>query len=225
MNCQKKVVELILKKNNVPCEYKFDDDKISFELEKIISAEPEPLLPIASAAAVMVGKEVINEETIATPIEFKHSQSLEIFDYLDEEDLYELEGFAGKLNSLMLIVGSGDVSEEEAVEIYSYLERIGSILATYSEVFAISKALTELSVDMSTHIEEFTKNSEALGPMCKAFSNDMSNWIEMSFHTGAPSIDFMNDTIAVNCQTIGAMLKMDEAPADVGDDFDDIFDF
>ena len=47
----------------------------------------------------------------------------------------------------------------------------------------------------------------------------------MSFYTGAPSVDFMNDTIVVNCQTIGNMLKINETPADNLEDFDDIFDF
>jgi hypothetical protein len=68
------------------------------------------------------------------------------------------------------------------------------------------------------------KNSQAIAPMCKEFSNDMSSWIEKSFHTGAPSAEFMNDTIVVNSQTISSMLKMDEAP-DSAEDFDDIFDF
>ena len=61
--------------------------------------------------------------------------------------------------------------------------------------------------------------------MCSAFSKDLTSWIDQSFHTGAPSADFMNDTIVVNCDTIGSMLKMDETPADSADDFDDIFDF
>lgn len=220
-----KVIELILKKNNVPCEYKIKDGKISFELEKIISFEEEIAIAAPIATAVKKKEQDIAKEDISSAVSFEQSQSLEIFDYLDDDDLYELEGYAGKLNSLMLIVGSGDVSEEEAIEIYSYLEKLGSILATYSEVFVISKALSALASDMSTHIEEFTKNSEALGPMCKAFSKDLSNWIEMSFHTGAPSVDFMNDTIAVNCQTIGSMLKMDEASAAGDEHFDDIFDF
>ncbi len=217
-----KVLELTLKKNQIECAHKIADGKISFELKKIISVE-ETALQEQVVVAPVIAQE---EETVASPVEFTHSeQNLQVFDYLDADDLDELEEFAAKLNSLMLIVGSGGITEEEVTEIYTYLEKLGSILATYSEVYPISKALNELSNDMATHVEEFVQNSEALGPMCKAFSNDFSNWIEMSFHTGAPSTDFMNDTIAVNCQTIGGMLKMDEAPADGGDDFDDIFDF
>ena len=105
------------------------------------------------------------------------------------------------------------------------MEKIGSVIATYSEIYNISKALTMLSHEMANHVEDFIKNSEDLGPMCKAFASDMSSWIEMSFHTGAPSIDFMNDTIVVNCDTISGMLKMNEQSDESFEDLDDIFDF
>ena len=68
------------------------------------------------------------------------------------------------------------------------------------------------------------KKSSLIGPLCKAFSSDMNSWIQMSFYTGAPSIDFMNDTIAVNTQTINSMLSMnDEVTGE--EELDDIFDF
>ena len=219
-----KVLELLLVKNGVKDSYKISDNKLSFELlkEKQYEDEHEVLEPIESV--VSSSPLPIVEEEIASPLTFESSKNLEVYDYLEEEDLYDLEEYARKLSSLMLVVGSGDISEEEVSEIYAFLERLGSILSTYSEVYVISKALSSLATDMAEHTDVFIENSEALGPMCKAFSNDMTNWIEQTFHTGAPSVDFMNDTIVVNCQTIGSMLKMDDAPA-TDDDFDDIFDF
>jgi len=221
-----KIIELTLKKNSFKGSYKISDTKISFEL--II---PKQKVQEPNSASLDIPKELINnkediiEEEIASPLNFNTSVSLSVLDYIDEDDLYDLEEFVSKLNSIMLLIGAGGVTEEEVIEIYTYLDKLGSILATYSEVYPISKALTELSVDMSSYIQAFIDNSEALGPMCKAFSIDMSNWIEQSFHTGAPSADFMNDTIVVNCQTIASMLKIDDVPADGADDFDDIFDF
>jgi CheY-like chemotaxis protein len=226
-----KIVTLTLKKNNVRCKYKIEDGKVSFQLFKLIKEEP--------VSETVVVKEIIQEKTVDIHPEVKveivpentsavqyESVGLEVFDYMETDDLYDLEEYAGKLHSLMLVVGSGDVTEDEVTEIYTYIDRLGSIISTYSEVYPISKALTDLASDMSTHIAEFTKNSEALGPMCRAFSKDLSNWIQQSFYVGAPSADFMNDTIVVNCQTISGMLKMDDAPTGDGvDDFDDIFDF
>ena len=235
----KKVIELTLKKNNFRGNYKTDNSKISFELDiqytapevivhevkkqavistPVVEVKPEPVTPKEYIPAI---------ETPATSskVNIASSAALQVFDYMDTEDLFDLEEYAGKLSSIMLIVGGGDVTEEEVMEIYTYLEKIGSVLATYSEVYPIAKALNSLSADMSTYTQEFIDNSEALGPMCKAFSSDMTKWIEQSFHTGAPSADFMNDTIVVNCQTISGMLKMNEAPLDDSSDFDDIFDF
>ena len=237
------VIKLILLKNGMKeNSYLLTDDKVSFELSK--SSQEAPLEEPAPVASSLPQREIVDSVTVSKKHEsveldgelynelpqqsqndFKTSTELEVFNYLDPEDLYELEDFVSKLSSLMLVVGNGDITREEVEEMYSYLDKIGSILSLYSEVFDISKALSELSSDMATHIEEFIQNSEALGPLCKAFSNDMSHWVEQTFHTGAPSVNFMNDTIVVNCQTIGGMLKMnDETPMD-DDDFDDIFDF
>ncbi len=221
-----KIVMLLLKKNEVKCEYKLEGDKLSFKLSKVV----EEIVPLEVVPEVVTASthEEITPVVVEpqSPVENSayESQSLQVFDYIDSYDMDDLEEYASRLSSLMLIVGSADVEANEVVEIYTYIEKIGSILSSYSEVYPISQALSALASDMSTHTDEFIKNSEALGPMCAAFSKDLSNWIEMSFHTGAPSVDFMNDTIVVNCQTIGGMLKMDEVPAD-GDDFDDIFDF
>ena len=228
------ILKLTLKKNNFTGIYKVAKGKISFELGIVYSdleeIVHESIQTIPSSEKVQepintVTQGIASEEIVSSEVSLESSKELVILDYMDEEDLYDLEEFSGKLSSIMLIVGSGGVTEEEVIEIYTYLDRIGSILSTYSEIYPISKALSELSVDMSSHMQEFIDNSEALGPMCKAFSNDMLSWIEQSFHTGAPSVDFMNDTILVNSQTIAGMLKMDEALADGGEDFDDIFDF
>jgi len=229
-----KVIDLLLMKNGIKENFILEENKLSFELLKVTYKEDEDfgessaVVAETSATPEVISKPVVEtivEEEIASPIDFEASKNLETFDYMEDDDLYDLEEYAAKLNSIMLVVGSGGVTEEEVVEIYGYLDRLGSILSTYSEVYPISQALVVLSSDMSAHIDEFIVNSEALGPMCKAFSNDMSKWIQQSFHTGAPSADFMNDTIVVNCQTIGGMLKInDEVPAG-DDDFDDIFDF
>lgn len=210
-NLPSEILELTLRKNNYIGKYKISDGKISFELDIVFS----------DIEIVDIPKNIKDE--IVSEVEFLTSEKLSVFNYIESDDLYDLEEYAGKLSSILLVVG-GEVTEEEVNEIYGYLEKLASILSTYSEVYVISQALSSLSVDISSHKQELMDNAEALGPMCKAFSNDMTNWITQSFHTGAPSVDFMNDTIVVNCQTISGMLKMDEVPAD-SDDFDDIFDF
>jgi len=214
-----RIIELILKKNRPECEYKVDKSRISFELKKVYTKEDNETPKEEPLAVVQE-----TDADIASPVEFS-SKELVVFDYIEEEDLMDLEEYATKLNSLMLIAGSGDITQEEVIEMYTFIERISSILSTYSEIFVISNALSTLSSDMAQYTDKFIQNAEDLGAMCKAFSNDMSTWIQMSFHTGAPSIDFMNDTIVVNCETIGGMLRMDDSAGEDVEDLDDIFDF
>jgi len=215
-----KVIELIIKKSESNLEYKIQDNKLSFKLEKINTMIEEEVI------AVVIEKKVELKSTVVEQASYKKSKEvLEVFDYLDEDDKVDLEEYASKLNSLMLIVGSGDISEEEVEEMYSYLERLGQILSTYSEIYPISMSLSSLSSAMQEHKSVFMEKSELIGPLCKAFSNDMSSWIQMSFYTGAPSIDFMNDTIAVNTQTISSMLSMDDDIGASDEDMDNIFDF
>ncbi|EDZ61207.1 signal transduction response regulator [Sulfurimonas gotlandica GD1] len=217
----KNLAELILKKNKLECKYKIDNTKISFELSKVYEKDEIELHKKPAVTPVVIENV---DDLIASPVEYV-SQELVVFDYIDGDDLYDLEEYSTKLASLMLVVGSGDITEDEVVAIYGYLEKLGSILSTYGEVYVISKALTALAYDMSEHSKEFIENSSDLGAMCKAFSNDMSTWIQMSFHRGAPSADFMNDTIVVNCETISGMLKMNDNTNESLDDLDDIFDF
>jgi len=217
----KKVIELLLVKNSMEEGYILTDKKISFELIKMKQYAKE----IEEKEVVIVEEKVVEKKRVEeTPMEFI-SGSLQVFDYLDRDDLLDLEEYSENLNSLMLLVGSGSLEKEDIMEMCSYLDRVSALLSPYTEVYAIANAIGELSADLSSHVEEFTKNSEMLGPMCVAFSNDLTTWIKQSFHTGAPSIEFMNDTIVVNTQTIASMLKMDETPPESVDDFDDIFDF
>ena len=202
-----KVIELIIKKSQSDVQYKIKDNKLSFKLEKINTIVKE-------------------KKKVSTPLPTfeKSVKKLEVFDYMDEEDKLDLGEYASKLSSLMLIVGSGDISAQEVEEMYTYLDRLGHILSTYAEIYPISLALSSLASVMQKHQDALIENSQALGPMCKAFSNDMLSWIQMSFYTGAPSVDFMNDTIVVNTKTIESMLTMDHSEHG-SEDLDDIFDF
>jgi hypothetical protein len=153
------------------------------------------------------------------------AKELYVFDYLDDNDLYDLEKYAAKLNSLMLGVSSDEVSKENVKQIYTYLEKIASVIATYNEIYKISKAFSMLSHEVENNVDKFITKSKDLAPVCRAFAVDMSMWIEQSFHLGAPSMDFMNDTLVIDCKSISSMLNMDKSSDISFDDLDDIFDF
>lgn len=215
-----KLIKLSMAKNSVIKSYKIENDKMSFMLPKCDSSVSE--LPAVTSEQKSTPVDEVVPEVIASDF-LTSSQEMHVYDYMDVDDLDEFEMYANKLSSLLLMVGSSELQEDEISEISTLLDQMAKTLTMYSESYDIGQAMQNLSHDIDANAQEFKAQSSALGPMCAAFANDMITWMQMTFHDGAPSIDFMNDTIVVNTQTISAMLKVDEVVSDTG--MDDIFDF
>lgn len=212
-----KFIRLVLAKNPAVTDYRVEEEKISirFAIDECSVFEP----PVSAVPAPEVRKEP--EEVV-----FAHTNAAEnaVYDYMDEEDLEEIRGYLARLNSLLLVVGSGDIQNDEVEEIALYLDRAGKTASIYPQSYPIGQALSLLSEDIRTHMPQFIEKSGSLGSMCGAFSRDLLSWIRLIFEEGAPSVNYMDDTIISNAQMIGSMLKMDDA-ADEAVDLDDIFDF
>ncbi len=213
-------IKLVMAKNPVLKGYKHDSNVISFMLEKVSSVAKEEPLHVE-----VVPEKTVPTKEVETTVEYvKESEEIQVFDYMDDEDLVEIEDYVAQLNSLLLMVGSGDVDANETEEIVNSLEKIARIMSIYNESYSIGQALQILSQTINGNREEFMKISSDIGPMCAAFSIDIDNWLQMTFKDGAPSVNFLDDTITANAQTIGSMLNMDDT-ASADDSIDDIFDF
>jgi CheY-like chemotaxis protein len=225
-----KFIKLVLAKNPGITDYKFDEGRFSIrvasnhvqeeraplnEPKSVVTPEPPSQTPAAPQAAA-----------VETAVEFSVTNESEnqVFDYMDEEDMGEIRVYIAKLNSLLLVVGSGDVNADEVDEIATYIDRIGKIASIYAESYAIGRALVDLSAEIRGHMQGFIDKSGSLGSMCAAFSRDLMSWLRLIFEEGAPNVNYMDDTIIANAQTIGGMLKMDDT-ANEAADLDDIFDF
>ncbi len=206
------LIMLVMMKNRLVDNYKIKNARISFML--CITSEQN----ITQKSEVDVTS--VNKESATQEVEVVKNS---VYDYIDEDDLEELEIYISKLNSLLLIIGSGNVEDDEIVEIYTYLELIAKILITYSESKTVGDTLLELSDVIAKNIDVFRKNSAALAPMAKAFSSDLQTWNRTIFHDGAPSVDYLDDTICANSKTISLMLSPQEESAE--EELDDIFDF
>ncbi len=230
-----KLVKLVLLKNSAVTDYMSNESRISFRLSQGSFIDQAPyeapaINPKMTTSASYESVRKVRETPVseATPLSVEYtvpmtSKQHYVFDYMEDEDLEEVELYLGKLSSLLLVVGNSDIEPHEVEEIYTYLERIGRLLGTYNEAYRISQALKQLSETIAAATETFRSNSGALGPLAVAFSKDLMTWNRMVFHEGAPSVDFLDDTIIANTQMIGAMLgQHDDAAAD---DLDDIFDF
>ena len=216
------LVQLILRKNKEVADYKYEKDKISFKLEKKITPiESDLFAPLSDKTAPSQVESLIleNIEIAKTDVE-----SYRVFNYMDPEDLEEVEEHMGDLSSLILMLGSSTLEAAEVMRLATLMEKIGGRLTVYTESYAIGQSLVSLSQAILLHIDRFQEIANDLSTISAAFIADLQSWLNMTFYVGAPSIDFMNDTIIVNAQTITSMLMPAEESADEGD-MDDIFDF
>lgn len=217
----KRMIDLVMRKNSAVKEFRRESDRMSLvvpketetvEVSPPLHSEPEPRVETPS---------IIEEVEVKKRTE----DELFVFDFIDPEDLDEIEVYLGKLESLFLLLGQSDVTEDETTEIFTYLERIGRMMSTYAETYNMGQAVVKLSEEISSHMDEFRANSSSIGPMCSAFGRDLLQWDRMLFHEGAPSVHYLDDTVIANAKMIGSMLAINDKGEDDSDDLDDIFDF
>jgi len=216
-----KILQLIMLKNPEVTDYKVDANKLSVRVPKPIKIAPSVKLQPTVEPVVVIENSV---PPSPVPLEYVAAvQTLQVYDFMDEEDFGDLEEYVGKLNSIMLIIGGG-VELDEVDEIADALQSIGRVASGYTDSYVIGQSLASLGGVISTHMTVFVEKSIALGPLCVAFGRDLDTWIRLIFKEGASSVDYMNDTIVANTQMIESFLTMDDdASSDAG--MDDIFDF
>ena len=112
---------------------------------------------------------------------------------------------------------------DEIDDLCNYLRLIASLLSISNEVYVISNSLNSLSDSISNNASYFSENSEMLFEFTSAFVNDLLFWKTKIFYEGAPSVDFLNDSISTNANMLNALLNPEQVSSD--EDLDDIFDF
>ena len=178
------------------------------------TVEIQPIVSIVEKETNLLHSEIVtppNEEN-------------QIYHYMDQEDLENINDHLSRLHSLLLMVGSGDISFQEVEEIAYYLDRIGRSASMYSESYPIARALSSLSAAIENNIQIFIDKSSSLGLFCATFGLDLMSWLQKIFYEGAPNVNFMDDTIVSNAQMLESMLTT-VVSTNEAVDMDDIFDF
>ncbi len=224
------LLKLLLIKNKEVESYKHNDDKISFKLEKkigLVRELPEPEERAVQTEVAQNGDEHNSAKaTVKKDVEIKATDMAQyrIYNYMDPDDLNETESLLDDLSSMMLMLGNSDLESSEIDQISNYLADLGKHMSIYTESYAIGRALSNLSQEIMMHKTRFHDIASDLSTLSSAFTSDLQSWLKLTFYQGAPSVDFMNDTIVVNCDTIISMLRADDS-VESGADLDDIFDF
>ncbi|MDP3120280.1 MAG: response regulator [Sulfuricurvum sp.] len=208
------ILELVLKKNLFNTDYRQDSNSISIRI-----ARNKNRVEIKYVDSISVVPTVSDSN-----IKIETTGETFVFDYMDHDDLSEMKEYIGKLDSLLLMVGSGDINSYEVESIAKNLERISKIASIYHDSYPIGMGLNALAEVIRAHLDIFIEKSGMLGPLCAAFSRDLTGWTRLIFEEGATSVNYMDDTIVANAQMIGSILSMDDH-TDNEMDLDDIFDF
>ncbi len=214
---QAPLVEEIVKKNYSKANYKILGNKITFAIEK----EPKKNVLKESKS------DEVNVPLDLKPTEVKVKKESEVklqtYDFMERDDIVELEEIAGEMRSLIMLVGSSNINENDIEQLSHFIDKFGTVISLYSQTYAISSALKALANDILENSDRFQEKAADIGALCEAFNRDLTLWIEKLFYEGAPSIDFLDSSIISNANMISSFIK--EPQTQEVEVLDDIFDF
>lgn len=212
------IVENVINKNYSDGVYKLEDDKLSFAFKL---EEDEPVA-VESPKAVVDSQPADKVEVSDVEIE-KAEEELQVFQFMDPEDQEELESVFAEINSLMLLVGSSTLDQKDALQIAAYLEKFGRLLNQYPETYDLYAAINRFAQDISENSHAFVEKSNEISLLCVGFNKDLGTWIQKLFYEGAPSINFLDNSIISNATMISGFINPQQLESE--ESVDDIFDF
>lgn len=204
-------------------EYKLKGNTLTTRLDKIA---PTPSMELQTHAIKPKDEPAISalvEQINSSDAPMVSSKKLEVFDVLDSYDRVELEDHIGKLNSIVLLMSGANLEPEETDDLLEAMSSIASVLNQYTHFYALAMALNELIRTIEDHKMIFMERSSSMATLAKAFAGDLSRWFQSLFITGAPSINFLDDSIISNAQMIRSFIEPQASAS--AENLDDIFDF
>ncbi len=211
---KQEVIENLISKNYSKAIYKIWGNRISFQFLKqsesnVISNEDEI-------------EDITEEKAQKVEVKKETDLVLQTYDFMDSEDIAELESITSELQSLIVLLGGVSMSEDEIILLAGYIRKFSKRLVMYNETYVIANSLKTLADDIENNIESFQEKAQDIEVLCESFNRDLRLWIEKLFFEGAPSIDFLDSSIISNATMISSFIKESEEEEEV---LDDIFDF
>lgn len=206
------------------------DNLLTFVLQKVEIEKTEPAketppeesLPIVKESPEPVEEPLINVANIS--LSTSGNETLKTFDILDADELDDFEDNLFKLRSLILLMEKSALEDSDITELCNCFHEMASILSISNDTYVLSNALHELSNAITENQDHFKETSHQLFDFVNAFMNDLIFWKTKIFYEGAPSVDFLNDSITSNANMLNALL-LPESTSKKDEDIDDIFDF
>ncbi len=201
------------------------EHKLSFRIKRSLENAQENIEPTAIENKTPIEEKQIESAQEEEPTNIKSiPKEKVIYDFIETEDLGEIEENLKELNSNLMLFSSGSLSDDDFNQISRDLDSIAKALQFYPLITAVASSIIELSDALHTYREGFMQNAGKLGPLFMGFGNDLELWIDSLFYSGTSDLNFLDSTFQSNCEMIVNFAKDDGTQESV-DDMDDIFDF
>ncbi|MEY4505240.1 MAG: hypothetical protein RL154_1537, partial [Pseudomonadota bacterium] len=167
------------------------------------------------------------QQIAQTPVAIQDDQHIEfhVFDFIEAEDFIELRDYISDMESTLATLQYSALSHGDVTYLAETINKISIILSSYNETFNVAITLRSLAFDIKDNVESFIAKSKALSSIFINFSLDLKDWQNSLFVSGAPSINFMDDTLMANASSIANLIKPIANNSSEDDDLDDIFSF
>lgn len=201
--------------------YLCKENLLTFKLSKSpleqIDLSPAPVL------SALEKEDEVHYATLNTSVlETNKNEILMTFAILDPDELEDFETNLIRLRSILLLIENSDLEDADIEELCHTFNEIASILSISNDTYILSNALHELSGSISANRDYFKQSASDLFDFVNAFVNDLVFWKTKIFYEGAPSVDFLNNSIRTNADMLSALLRPEEKG---NEDLGDIFDF
>ncbi len=202
-------------------DYKLSPNILSFQVTK----EYAPILtPIVQKTITeeQIVQSVQAQPQIQTEVSYqKQAETLQIFDFMESEDLTSLELKLNELATQFMWMGSNELNGDDVDQINSAFDRTSSILMLYSQTQTLGIAIRDLTSIIQKDEKIFIEMASQMSALCKSFNNDLIIWFRSVFYEGAPSVHFMDASIISNIQMVQSFLSPpEEINLDDGDGFE-----
>lgn len=181
--------------------------------------QPQSMPPVEPEPAIIAEPEKADgPDSVYT----KETKMLQRFDFMETEDLGDLELKLNELSTQFIWMGGNELNNDDVDHIINAFGRISSILLLYSQTQELGIAIRDLATIIQNDEGVFIAMAPQMSTLCKSFNNDLIVWYKSLFFDGAPSIDHMDASILSNIQMIRSFL---EPANDMEGGDDDGFEF
>jgi len=137
----------------------------------------------------------------------QENQELYVYDFIDSNDISILRDILQEQKKSVNKVSTGSICKDDVNIIQQQIHELTTVLENYVEVYLITDALQCLAIDISENIESFITFSNEIDELCVNLNKDLIVWVEKLFVVGAPSIDFLDNSIISNANMISDFIK------------------